>query len=631
MEMLEPFTQAQDLEVQERAISASALLKYVSKQRVKGVNIDHEVAQLYEGDLNPVAAKAQRKVPIPEGLDLEKWINPPPKEDAVKDVEQELFNWMDTVLVDESLFKVESDDEETKQDKREQRKVNNTANPFHLGDRSSAKADSRRGSLVELESRPTSPTSLDDVGGGVEKTVKKLDLSIGSIFVDGLRKKKKKKRLTKKQIKKLKKKGLPIPVESDSEPEPEPVQIAAAEEMPEGAEVSDGEADEDRDAIYNALDINLDQPLTDQDRTLVGPASHHVAKSMTAEEAEKLDKKKAKEAKKAKKLAQKIAQGLVEDPAVQAKKDKKAAKKAKKKAKAEAKDGGEDGGEGGAEEGAAAADGGEEDVVEEEKQVAEAVAAKEAEVVPEKEEGGKKKKDKKSKKSKVPTSTALDLAKDKVLKVTYEAKGAKGAEGHESEVVLSIKNKGDSRVSNLELCLPDCDVATLVGDGSGTVQIPFDLEAGKKEKFTFAIDVAAAGPAASVAGSIKYAAGTSQAALDFTMPVTDAALCFPQKCSGDEFKELVSNTELMTAKDSVKISTGGKSFGEVLDTVCATVHLTAVEKMDDAASMYGMTTSGIHLLFLMKQLDGDQISLSGKSSDADMLAKIIALITAALA
>lgn len=36
-----------------------------------------EINDLYAGDLNPVAVKAQRKVPVPEGLDLDKWINEP--------------------------------------------------------------------------------------------------------------------------------------------------------------------------------------------------------------------------------------------------------------------------------------------------------------------------------------------------------------------------------------------------------------------------------------------------------------------------------------------------------------------------------------------------------------------------
>ena len=44
-----------------------ALVKYIFKIKDKGVNVGDELATLYAGELNPVAAKAQRKVPVPEG------------------------------------------------------------------------------------------------------------------------------------------------------------------------------------------------------------------------------------------------------------------------------------------------------------------------------------------------------------------------------------------------------------------------------------------------------------------------------------------------------------------------------------------------------------------------------------
>lgn len=45
------------------------------------IEIIQEIALLFDGELLPVAPKAQRKVPIPEGLDLDEWINPPTVED----------------------------------------------------------------------------------------------------------------------------------------------------------------------------------------------------------------------------------------------------------------------------------------------------------------------------------------------------------------------------------------------------------------------------------------------------------------------------------------------------------------------------------------------------------------------
>lgn len=35
---------------------------------------------MFSGELNPVAPKAQKKVPIPDGLDLDAWINTPPSD-----------------------------------------------------------------------------------------------------------------------------------------------------------------------------------------------------------------------------------------------------------------------------------------------------------------------------------------------------------------------------------------------------------------------------------------------------------------------------------------------------------------------------------------------------------------------
>jgi len=68
-EKLPSFVASSELEVQERASCALQLIKYVQKQMAKGqaAGLGAEIVSLFDGELNPVAPKAQKKVQVPEG------------------------------------------------------------------------------------------------------------------------------------------------------------------------------------------------------------------------------------------------------------------------------------------------------------------------------------------------------------------------------------------------------------------------------------------------------------------------------------------------------------------------------------------------------------------------------------
>ncbi|CAF2159774.1 unnamed protein product [Rotaria magnacalcarata] len=74
------FLSSGDVEAQERASVSLNILKTALKLMGKSEFNFNELSVLFEGVLNPVATKAQRKVAIPNGLDLDAWINDPPSE-----------------------------------------------------------------------------------------------------------------------------------------------------------------------------------------------------------------------------------------------------------------------------------------------------------------------------------------------------------------------------------------------------------------------------------------------------------------------------------------------------------------------------------------------------------------------
>jgi AP-3 complex subunit delta-1 len=84
-EKLKVFLSSEELEVQERAGTLHNFIKCYLKLQSKG-HVDDlgeiavELASAFKSELNPVASKAQKKVPVPEGLDLDTWINDPPSE-----------------------------------------------------------------------------------------------------------------------------------------------------------------------------------------------------------------------------------------------------------------------------------------------------------------------------------------------------------------------------------------------------------------------------------------------------------------------------------------------------------------------------------------------------------------------
>ncbi|XP_077981677.1 AP-3 complex subunit delta-1-like isoform X2 [Glandiceps talaboti] len=248
VERLPVFTESADLEVQERACCILQLLKYVLKLQAKDVAVGEEVAALFDGELNPVAPKAQKKVAVPEGLDLDQWINDPPSESEEENHAEASFVTMGSVhgyTHQQSTVKYEEIDEDELERRREARRLEQKDNPYILA----VDPKKKHKDDLRMQDIPITPVDLT------------IPLYVPGMMVTDKYLKDESRRLKRKKKKKKKgKKGRDTDSDEDI---PVMHEVDTTVDMPEGATVSDGEEEHiDPDDPHRALaDIDIDKPL----------------------------------------------------------------------------------------------------------------------------------------------------------------------------------------------------------------------------------------------------------------------------------------------------------------------------------------------------------------------------------
>ncbi|XP_062538957.1 AP-3 complex subunit delta [Armigeres subalbatus] len=298
LEGLPVYQSSGDIEVQERASSAFMMVQML-KDRLAGSSSDiltdiastvdeaevlgkqaipadvgamiQEIRELFVGDLNPVAPKAQRKVQLPEGLDLDEWINEPLESNSESSDEEKF-----------SLFVGNSDDREANGDHkhykkehtqeeleriREARIMEQTNNPNYL--KSAKKKDAGgeyQNSTENYEDIPIAEIALE-VPLQIHSNTKRSDKYLMEQQKTGKSSGRSKKSSSKKS-KRHKKSSKHHYSESDSDSDdPKPVHVVnTVVELPEGAIMSDTEdkVTEDPDDPHRALDIDLDVPVDER-------------------------------------------------------------------------------------------------------------------------------------------------------------------------------------------------------------------------------------------------------------------------------------------------------------------------------------------------------------------------------
>lgn len=291
-----------ELEVQERSSTCLSILEIVKEEiqlkkttaNTKIIDSDsidplekdqditnllaQELLQFFQGELNPVAPRAQKKVPIPEGLDLDSWINEPVEEsdsDSDPGYGVKVFVKTDSENESEGRKHKEPTEEEIKKNK-EARKHEQLHNPHYLKGTNSIDEDNEK-----IENIPIASLNLN------------IPLKVAGHKRSDKYLKTKDEKKHKKKSKKKKHKS-----ESSSDENEEAPAVKRELELPEGATLSDSDSSHDnKDDPHKALNIELDIPSMNdynEDQKHKKEVDKKKTKKKTDKEREKKTKKSEK-------------------------------------------------------------------------------------------------------------------------------------------------------------------------------------------------------------------------------------------------------------------------------------------------------------------------------------------------
>ncbi|XP_041705060.2 AP-3 complex subunit delta-1-like isoform X4 [Coregonus clupeaformis] len=673
IDRLPVFVQSANLEVQERASCILQLVKYIQKLQQKDVEVAEEVTALFAGELNPVAPKAQKKVPVPEGLDLDAWINEPPsgsesEDEGRKSKGKAVFAKEESRHTKPRYTEV---DEKELAKRREVRKAEQANNPFYI--KASLSSQKVYQDAVGVEHIPVVQIDLS-----VPLKVPGMPMSDQYVKLEEERREKNKADRKKKDKKKRREKGRRR--RGDSGPESEeditPAHMVdiVTEEMPENALPSDDD-DKDPNDPHKALNIDLDnllvasrRPLADSEKKL--PVRTHrpdeVLKS-PVEDGEGLEvasepKKKSGKEKK--------------DKDKERKKGKEMKKNNKKKKHKQEE--GEDLMEAGSEEpvqsevtndvaaqppastpeeAAAVTDAPPASTPE----VASGVAAVAPDSEPEETKSSKhkKKKQKKEEKDKKkkkkhhhhhhhsdgsgdesvqngtveeeeplpPMSNYALLAENSYIKMVCDIQGNL----HDgSQVVVSVifENKCDSFIKSMELNVLDSLNSKLQRpEGAGphdSLTVPFQLPPGISNEAQFIFSVQSIVMPQKLKGTLTFIVKTDDSSthekLDFKLHFTCTSYLITTPCYSDAYAKLLESGDLKGS--SLKLEGVNQPFHHLLARICFHHHFSVVERIASCASMYSRSIQGHHVCLLVKTAD-QTVSIDAKCDEPGLLGNVL--------
>ncbi|CAF0958357.1 unnamed protein product [Adineta ricciae] len=286
------FLSSGDVEAQERASVVLNILKVVLKLIEKSEFNPNELTVLFDGALNPVASKAQRKVAVPNGLDLDAWINDPPSESEDETVPSNPYEYTKQGLFSEdqrenyyhgSNLSSNTGDNSPKhyaeltgeelERQRETRKQSEHLNPFYIKETKKTKSTVQTNvssAILDSSDRSQSVTSKGSIPAGLQLVSSDQLYRQSKIDQENHRLKNKSKAdggSAKKGKKSSRKTDSAAADNVDENPYPT-IKVTRGGELPEGATESGNEDNDEEKYVgknkkydpHRALNIDLSEP-----------------------------------------------------------------------------------------------------------------------------------------------------------------------------------------------------------------------------------------------------------------------------------------------------------------------------------------------------------------------------------
>ncbi|KAG0213882.1 AP-3 complex subunit delta [Mortierella sp. GBA30] len=647
----ELFGRSPDLEVQERASNVSVILDIIAENAPRTpLTIANSISfaptmpkppsilgslypLFFNQELNPVAPKAQKKVPVPEGLDLESWIHEPVPEPEPESSDDDFLNERGTGQGyswngNDSLSgkskrkgkkgKSEEDSKESAEaraKRKAERRERQKHDPYYIGGDSSPKSQKKSQDDLDVDSIPLVQLSMD----GFEKPIvlHKKDKS-GS-------KKKSKRR------------------ERSRSPPVVPVEFAA-EDMPEDAMLS--ASDDESNTMSNAYLGPNNRGILDQDTS----ALHHVDLSVPVGEDEHLPRTKPyMKPEEVRQYEDELAQRRRIE-AAQSKKEKKESKKAKSSKKSASVAEGE---------GTSKKKSSKKSKTKEEplivletpspvpvrsptperpksvEPVMDAPEKKKSKKISSKTETKAKKTTTAKKATKTPAIVAfpersnIELVLNENVALTYdialspsslETPTAPGQEPASDPMVLitfKVHNRNVTEsVSSVRVALADSFDVRLGGSHTGEESVALSSSIEPQGNATLTMDLLVLGRVRyelRIMGTLFYELDGLEESLEFSIAVPPSTfmLAIPRLTGADFSKILTEQLESFSATGSttVRLSSGtsgqDEQFWDAVEKITKEItHTHVVEVVDGAASFFGQSWQGYQVAGLIKVMKG---------------------------